>query len=545
MFFKNLWKKIKSWSLFKKSFVVYCIVLLIAVVVLLSFLWSYLDSYQKSLPRYYAESHVKSLKNSDVYDAFLAVIKDKCVYEKPEEAANAIASLLLENEALRARKDAAVSTDDAQLFNVFSGNKKVASFRLKRAPDGKYGFKRWAAEPLVANQDAISRLVKTQYFTVPEKALLSINGYEVDKTTGVPTEDPFCSPLEESSALGFLKYEIEMPFSSDEYAVLLDGKALVNDGGTEYNYPDSARLSVKVNAPLGAEVFINGKKLPESFILENEVAYPLISVLDASLENAPKTTVWSVSGLSHAPETVVVHKGKKLSESYVDDGIGYYLADDITLSDYTLIAPEGSIVTVNGINITDDYIVSRGSLYDDINDYASLLVNPITNTEYSFKGLIAAPDIKVSFRDEELSPSLVDGVYQCKALPDKSAISAHEDLALEFTKTLMAYMYGGRENISDRMYAALAYTKRNSSAYTMITDTYSGVFYNKPMTITYNSLYVDGYISYADNAFYCVVHYDVYAIHEPSGKTDTPKGEYKLTFIKENDEWLIYSLLLY
>ncbi len=535
----------KKSSAFKKGVLIYSVALTLIIAALLCVLWTYLDSYQQSLPRAYAENHVANMDSEDIREAFVEALDGKCVYETEEEAADALVTLLLKDGELRARKDATNSTADVPVFNIFCGKNCVAKLCLKRTANGAYGFERWQAEKPQANAEILDLLAKKKTLTVPAEAILSINGHEAPKTLGVETEDPFCSPLETASDLKFLKYEITMPYCTDDISVSLGEKTLIKAENDEYDYPAEARITTVVNAPIGASVFINGLKLPESYIKENDIDYPFLSELESKLADRLKSNVWAVEKLTHAPEIKVIHNGRELKESRNENGVIYFIGNDIEFKDYTLFAPKGAIVTVNGIDITDEYIVSRDSLYPEIKEYSSLLVNPITNTKYSFKGLTRQPEIKVTYDRQEINVRNEGEVFTCKAAPPAEDIPMYEEKALNFTKTLMLYMFGGRDGIGERISDALAYTKHESDAYNKILDTYSGMYYRKKMEITYNTLYVDDYVSYAENAFYCVVHYDVFGQSIETGKTDKAAGEYKLTFIKDGDNWLLYHLLLY
>ncbi len=543
--FKKLYNRLKKLSVFKKGLLIYSSILVIIVTAFFTVLWTYLASYQNSLPRSYAENYVKNMGIEEIRSAFLTNLEGKCLYETEEEAADALCKLLLKDVALRARKDATNSTSERPVFNIYCGKNSVAKLCLKRAANGAYGFERWEAESLIPNEDILELTAKHRLFTIPSEATLFVNGYEVDKSIAALTGDPFCSPLEKSSALSFVSYDIAMPYSLEEISVKLNGVELENFEGDEYNYPEASRITVKINAPTDALVYVNGLKLPESYITEKDAYFPFLSVLESKSENTPKSNIWEVKGLTSTPDIKVICRGRELKRFTDEGNCFYYIGNDVKLTDYTLYAPSGATVTVNGIDITDEYLVNRNSPYPEMSEYIDLLVNPVTNSEYVFKGLINPPQIGVVFDGNSVSVSEKNGVYSCNAAPSDDEINEYDVLATDFTKTLISYMFGGRDGLNERLSATLAFTKHDSAAYNKILDTYSGAYYIRQMDITYNALYVDGYISYAENAFYCVVHYDIFGKNPESGRTNTAAGEYKLTFIESNDEWLLYDLLLY
>ncbi len=535
--------KLKKASAYKKGLIIYCVVLVLLMTAALIVLWNFLSSYQQSLPRYYAENYVSKIDTKEIRDAFVSAFDGKCVYETPQEAADALCDLLLKENSLRARKNAADSTADAPVFNIYCGKNNVATLRLNRAEDGAFGFERWKADSVVANPDILSLTANRKIFTLPEKAVLYINGKEVSADLAKVADDPFCSPLEKASVLKFSQYEITMPYSSDEVSVILDGNPLEGEGN-EYDYPAGARISTVVNAPVGALVYINGLKLPESYISEKEAGFPMLSVLEESHSDIPKCNIWRVDGLSANPEIRVIFDGQELYLHHSENGISYYIGNEVKLKDYTLYVPAGASVTVNGIAVGDEFITDRDRLYPEVEEFSTLLKAPVMNTVYTFSGLIHTPDIKVVLNGNEMAISEENGVFKCFNSPDSAEIPTYEALSLNFTKTMMEYIFGGRTDREARLAKALRYTKRNSSAYENVKGTYGGIYYNKYMDITYNGLYVDSFVSYADNAFYCVVHYDIYTENKEAGKYSTAVGEYELLFIDDGNGWLIYELVL-
>ncbi len=531
----------KRLSAFGKGLWIYGTVLTVLAVAVFTVLWTFLASYQSSLPRYFAENYVKTLNGDDIVELYKEALADSCEYETPEEAARALAAMLTSDGSIRARKDSVNGTDDAPVFKLLCGKNNIGKLYLVKGKSGSYGFSRWRVEKLIANSETVELLARQRTYTVPAEAVLFINGKQVDIAKAITADDPFMSPLEKQSALKFVSYEVLMPFSSDEVSVKYNGGELEAKGYC-YDYPGEARKEYSLTVPSTAAVYINNLMLPESFITEKGVFYPNFSALEEKLDAAPRLNTYKVTSLTAVPEIKVIYNGHELK----GDGSGVYLADDVTPTDYTLYVPNGAAVTVNGIAVDASYEVSQGSAFHEIKKYTELLVNPILNTEYSFKGLLVKPTVVVTHNGKTLElTDNGDGVLQCKAAPDSASEQTYETLALDFTAAMMSYMYGGREVITETFNAALALTKHDSDAYRKIKDTYSGMYYRVQMDVTYHELYVDSFAVYADNAFYCEVHYDLSAYSTQYNKSDKAAGVYKLVFIKQNGVWLVYDVVLH
>ncbi len=534
----------KSLSAFKRVLWIYCSALTVIMIALLCVLWTFLASYQSSLPRYFAESYVKKLDSDDIIELYKEALEESCVYETPQEASEALASILTKDGVIRARKDSSLSTDDAPVFNMLCGKNNIGKLYLTRAKNGAYGFERWKLEKLTANADTIELLALQRTFTVPADAILYINGVKVNSDKAIAATDPFISPLEKQSSLSFVAYEIVMPYSSDEVTVTYGADSL-SAAGDNYDYPVGTRKELTVYAPSTASVYINKLMLPASYILEKDIMYPNATELDKANGAAPLLNSYKVTSLTAVPEITVVYNGHELSGEAEGNTVTY-LADDVIPKDYTLYAPAGAVISVNGVVVAEKYAVSQGSVFHEVKKYADLLVKPVLNVEYRFEGLISKPTFSVTLNGEAVAiTDSGDGVLQCKLMPDDEAIEDYELLALDFTHSIMNYMYGGREVIGETISEVLGCTKHGSDAYNKIQDTYSGMFYRPQMDITYNELYVDSYAVYADNAFYCEVHYDVFASNPTINRTDAAKGVYKLVYINENGNWLLYDVVLY
>lgn len=534
-------------SVFKKGVYIYLGVLAVLIAVLLAILWAFLSSYQQSLPETVANEILGGMDEEE-WKTILAQGVYGSPFSKKEEDVNFAYNTFIKDKELKLRRNVLESTDSKQIFKIVSEGMELCSISLSQTDSGAFGMARWATEDETLAESFLEQVNPQTLLYLPKDGSFTVNGVSAS-LEGEACANPLSTPFEKKDETLFVKYAFRSPCGGGEIKASLNGKelkAVKNDGGAVVCDLNGDRIEQTVTVPKGAEVYVNDIRLTTEYISEKDVAYPFLNPLEKELENAPKSTVYKISGLYNTPELRVVYDGEEL-ESEEREGKALYRFKNSGM-DYTLQLPKNAIVTVNGIDISgkDEYISSKGVEYFDVRAYKEELVNPSVCNVYTLKGMLFVPEILVkdsAGKEYSLTQSSA-GEYSCKELPKETLIEEYTVLANSFTVDMMEYMFYGREMLAETFSKVLSHTRKNSQAYNSIYDSYAGMYWRRTHTITYNHLSFDGFVRLADNAFSCDVHYDVTGNAVTVNRVDYAKGVYHLLFIKTNGNWEIVELAL-
>lgn len=539
--------KVKTKGVFKKALLIYVGVLVLLIAVGLGVLWAFLSSYQQGLPITEAnrfvekatEEHWKKLLTDSLYGSpFSNSVSD----------VDGAYDTYIKDKKLTVRRSTLESKDGVEVFKVKSGDVELCSLRLIEKGNGSFGMKRWKTEEEQISALFLAEINPEKTLIVPKGAKITFDGAYAD-IKGETVKSPNASVFEKTG--DFVKHTFRLPFGKNAVQVVLDDKALTaEETQSGYLFYDIAgdRITQTVSVPEGAEVYVNDVRLTTEFISQKGADYPFLNPLELSLENAPKSTEYTVSGLYNKPAIRVIYGGEELE--YVKDERGKLLyAFSETGVDYTVSVPLDATVTVNGIDISgkDEYISEKDVAYPEMDFYADELKNPVKCVVYSLKGMFFSPQIKVTDKSEgkELSlKQLSAESFVCNAVPSSALAEFYSSLAEEFTVSMMEYMFFGRDKLNETYAKAISHTRKDSKAYNSVRDSYSGMYWRREYVITYNSMYVDNFVSYGDNAFMCDVHYDVTGKAVTVNRTDYAKGIYRLLYIEQNGVWELVEFVL-
>ena len=213
--------------------------------------------------------------------------------------------------------------------------------------------------------------------------------------------------------------------------------------------------SITIVAPSDASVSVNGVALTEEYAdSDAEIEVEGLPEIEANIADR-LYTVYTVSGL-YAPAEVsaVDAEGKMLGvEGDVDgDSVTFALGEG-TL-DYRILVPEGSTVTVNGVelessNDTGDKVVP--AFLEGFDNYGTLPELEL----WLVSGLHVEPEVAVTDADgEPLGDPVVNGTELAFfAEGDQTLEDAHSAEVRTFINAYLDYLSG--EAVSDSDYAAL------------------------------------------------------------------------------------------
>lgn len=536
----------KKKSSFKKGILIYSAVLLVLCVAALTVLWIFLDSYQKSDAESAAETAVKELSEDQWKDYFETAffISD---FENKEHALNVIYDRFVKDKGFVCTRRAAECTDVQEVYAVSNGEMVFCKLVLNKSGSGAFGFKRWRYEKLAPSGRDLSMINGSITVLMPKEGTLYVNGMLADLKSAEESACPFDVPGEAEPT--YCLFSFKKPWTEFELNAEYKGLALslADFEGYDYTYavPDELRYDCTVIVPAGTELYLDGERLTLDQIIENGAKYPYISPLEEKLENAHKATVYRVEGLYREPALKAIYNGTVLEGESVGEEYIYPLPFET--HEYKMLAPCDAKVYVNGVLLGEEYVTLTDIVYEKVEKYKDLLVNPKTICEYTVKGLLYTPEIEVfdCFGEPCALESTGNNSLSCSAAPNPQLAEEYNSFTHSFAVAMIEYSMESPELISENMAEALSFTKENSDAYNVIKDAYMAVYWQKAHTLTYNSLYTDNYISYGDNAFSCDIHYDVTGVRtETPSRIDRTAGVYSVLCIEIDGRLKIVDLVL-
>jgi len=388
----------KSLNSFKKGILIYSGVLVVLVLISQIVLWAFLSSYQQSLYDSFANNYTKNAK-PDYWRSFLAENIYGSDYSTAEQDVDTAYDMLFKDKKLVCRRSVLESKDNYQVFKVSNGNTDICNLVIEKKGSGAFGMARWKVTRVDALEDCLESINPLLNVMVPEGSSFAVSGKDV--TTGAEkTENPLATPFETEGVPSFVKYSFRAPCGDWTINASYESTPLSlkqHDNNIYVFDTPGERYNNSITVPEGAEVYVNDIRLTLNYISEKSAPCPFINPLEQGLEKAPKASVYTVEGLYNKPSIKVVYGGAELSCKEGEDGALLY-PFNTSGTDYTLQVPVGCVVTVNGMDISNDsqYLTGNNVEYTNVSLYKEELVNAKMCNVYTLKGMLFEPDVKVT-----------------------------------------------------------------------------------------------------------------------------------------------------
>ena len=221
-------------------------------------------------------------------------------------------------------------------------------------------------------------------------------------------------------------------------------------------------------------------------------------------------------------------------------------AYNISGDSFTISAPTGSTVTVNGIALGDadiakdengNAIVTDIEVLKNVKDYISSVP---TFTTYQASGIDGDPEIKVVDKDgNELALTQNGKDYVASMSMDQSKIDEQKPYVEEVIKA-----HG--EHFLDISSSIYNYIMPNSELYENIQGTVTN-FYStsKIANYTFDNVTVDNFIQYTDNCYSCDIYYDLNVTFNTAGYEPQNEGSNMTwVFVEKDGKWYLTDTLI-
>lgn len=295
--------------------------------------------------------------------------------------------------------------------------------------------------------------------------------------------------------------------------------------------------SITITAPVGATVTVNGIAVSENYLSD---AAPDTSYLPELEQNA--TDLLCCYEIANIYGTVEIAgtatNGDTLVAEKPDENGAVFALPEGELS-YTIYAPAGATVSVNGVELDENYKKTGEdttlSLFEGLENYGAA---PEMEA-WEVGGLHQTPEITAA--DESgtalSAPYLQDGVYVFQPAADEELAASQQQYAETFYNLYAAFEANRDDKLDTNYYNILPYMYGGTPLGTRLASEYSSRQPSGGVAAgSYDSVEVTGFVPYGDNLYTCTVL--LY-------NDDELAGSCAVAFIKASGKWYAAATVEY
>lgn len=295
--------------------------------------------------------------------------------------------------------------------------------------------------------------------------------------------------------------------------------------------------SITITAPVGATVTVNGIAVSENYLSD---AAPDTSYLPELEQNA--TDLLCCYEIANIYGTVEIAgtaaNGDTLVAEKSDENGAVFALPEGELS-YTIYAPAGATVSVNGVELDENYKKTGEdttlSLFEGLENYGTA---PEMEA-WEVGGLHQTPEITAA--DESgtalSAPYLQDGVYVFQPAADEELAASQQQYAETFYNLYAAFEANRDDKLDTNYYNILPYMYGGTPLGTRLASEYSSRQPSGGVAAgSYDSVEVTGFVPYGDNLYTCTVL--LY-------NDDELAGSCAVAFIKASGKWYAAATVEY
>ncbi len=295
--------------------------------------------------------------------------------------------------------------------------------------------------------------------------------------------------------------------------------------------------SITITAPVGATVTVNGIAVSENYLSD---AAPDTSYLPELEQNA--TDLLCCYEIANIYGTVEIAgtaaNGDTLVAEKSDENGAVFALPEGELS-YTIYAPAGATVSVNGVELDENYKKTGEdttlSLFEGLENYGAA---PEMEA-WEVGGLHQTPEITAA--DESgtalSAPYLQDGVYVFQPAADEELAASQQQYAETFYDLYAAFEANRDDKLDTNYYNILPYMYGGTPLGTRLASEYSSRQPSGGVAAgSYDSVEVTGFVPYGDNLYTCTVL--LY-------NDDELAGSCAVAFIKASGKWYAAATVEY
>ena len=318
---------------FGKAMLVYCIVLIVAVAAALAVFWKYLEAYEFTRPErvmaQFEQMADESYWKTAIESSFSVTPTE---FETKSALVDELCLDLIREGDMSYVKDEEY-TEEAPVYLVYVGGTELCRVYLSPQLGGEAGFglEYMSIDKVELLAGFISPEPRTLSITAPADATVTVNGITVSENylSSEPVDASYLPELEPEATELLCRYDISGIYGTVEIgATSASGEVLEAESSDENGAVfalGEGELSVKICAPEGSSVSVNGVELDESYKTGEKLTAAFLEGLE-DYGTAPELEVWEVSGLHLEPEISAEGEGgAELGAPIAQDGATVYL----------------------------------------------------------------------------------------------------------------------------------------------------------------------------------------------------------------------------
>ena len=295
--------------------------------------------------------------------------------------------------------------------------------------------------------------------------------------------------------------------------------------------------SITITAPVGATVTVNGIAVSENYLSD---AAPDTSYLPELEQNAADLLCcYEIANIYGTVEIAgTAANGDTLVAEKSDENGAVFALPEGELS-YTIYAPAGATVSVNGVELDENYKKTGEdttlNLFEGLENYGAA---PEIEA-WEVGGLHQTPEITAA--DESgtalSAPYLQDGVYVFQPAEDEELAASQQQYAETFYDLYAAFEANRDDKLDTNYYNILPYMYGGTPLGTRLASEYSSRQPSGGVAAgSYDSVEVTGFVPYGDNLYTCTVL--LY-------NDDELAGSCAVAFIKASGKWYAAATVEY
>lgn len=509
---------------FWKKMLIYCSVWLVLIGAACSVMWNIMEQYEAAQPWYAVEEYLQTSAQSAFYTALLSAYPDtQNPYESVYEIAGDLSATY--GNSLTYTKLIREYTYETPVYLLQSGDTKL--LKLTLAQGEKTGFLGLRGYRVQSTELVASELFELRSYGLvfPSGAEVYINGKTLSADT-IAAESAF-------TAFGNGNYTacmLENFFERPTVKVVYEGTELTESGSGDFLFdnPENALRTLTITAPADAIVRIDGKRVSEYFRTGATVSEP--DPFGTTLELCTYT-VPTVSGEGLVTVTL---DGVRLSAQQSENA---WTAQPTTQS-CTVVLPRDAVLYANGNAVDASFITAEDTVWSSAFEGVRNYPRAVTYT-LSF---YAQPELTATLNGTSLVETK-DGEHTVfVAVADETLKETYSTQAINFMNAYLYYTTQGYSNTRANLDAVKAHVANPSPLYTNLERSYIGYYYISPQKMTVESMTVDNFIPYGEDAFTCELSYKI-TLKNWVGET-TEENTMRIAFAKSGGKFAPVNMLL-
>ena len=225
-------------------------------------------------------------------------------------------------------------------------------------------------------------------------------------------------------------------------------------------------------------------------------------------------------------------------------GFATYTADDFevyfaTNEDITVTVPKGAVVSLNGIQIDETYIIEN-DIPDSHNQYLPEGVTGKYYTKYKASGFVTVPEVKVVCENSELTIVESEEGYETVSVYNDELKAEYSDYVLSALQNYATYIQGRYSNGGVTLDMVTKFFDPQSHVYATVKKV-SNKYVNSYDSYEFRDEMADEFIQYDENTFSCRVSFDQ-VLHRSGAEDYVDHIDYTLYLRKIGDEFLIFDM---